>query len=63
MENKQKYIKRFKKAHNFKNWVIRLQTNYMFSFDPNGQGMYELNKLFNEFGTTDPDKLVEIIYK
>jgi len=63
MTNKQFYKRHFATAQDFKNWVIGLQTKYIFSFDPHGHGMYELNKLHKEFGTTDPDKLVEIIYK
>jgi len=62
MKNKQFYKRHFATAQDFKNWVIRLQTAYAMSFSPQHDS-YELEKLHKAFGTCDPEKLVEIIYK
>lgn len=65
--NKQYYkkflIRHFKTAKDFENWVISLHTKSMFSFLPNDGKIYELEMLHKHFGTCEPKKLVEIIYK
>jgi len=62
---KRKYIRNFTTAKDFKKWVEKLHHNYGFALDLNTwkDSEYCLNKLHDEFGTVDPEKLIKIIYE
>lgn len=64
-ETKRNYIRSFTTAKDFKDWVEKLHHNYGFALDFRiwEDSEYCLNKLHDEFGTVDPEKLIEIIYE
>ena len=64
-ETKRNYIRNFTTAKDFKDWVEKLHQDYGFAlcFDVWEDSTYCLNKLHDEFGTVDPEKLTKIIYE
>lgn len=64
-ETKRKYIRNFTTAKDFEDWVEKLHQHYNFALDGNTweHSEYCLNKLHDEFGTVDPEKLIKIIYE
>jgi len=64
-EIKRKYIRNFTTAKDFENWVEKLHQQYTYALDSNicENSEYCLNKLHDEFGTVDPEKLTNIIYE
>lgn len=62
---KRKYIRNFTTAKDFKNWVEKMKYNYQSALDLKTweDAEYCLEKLHKEFGTVEPEKLVEIIYE
>lgn len=64
-ETKRKYIRDFTTAKDFEQWVEKMHQDYSFAlcFDVWEDAKYCLNKLHDEFGTVDPEKLTKIIYE
>ena len=64
-EIKRNYIRNFTTAKDFEEWLEKLHNNYGFALDINKfeHAEYCLNKLHDEFGTVDPEKLTKIIYE
>jgi len=62
---KRMYIRNFTTAKDFKWWVEKMHYNYTAALDINTfeDAEYCLNKLHDEFGTVDPEKLTKIIYE